>query len=152
VLGGRPIATGIVAMNRMELRQLAEDRILDAQTLLAAGRWSGAYYLAGYAVECGLKACVLAYVERTGVIFLEKKYSEKCWTHDSEELVSLAGLGKALESAIIASAVFEDHWKVVEEWSELSRYQQKTEVEARKLFEAVNDHSNGVLQWIKGHW
>ncbi len=29
----------------------------DAEVLLDAGQWSGAYYLAGYAVECGLKAC-----------------------------------------------------------------------------------------------
>jgi len=53
-------------VNRAELRQLAEDRILDAEHLLAAGRWSGAYYLAGYAVECGLKACIMARVESTG--------------------------------------------------------------------------------------
>ena len=58
--------------------------ILMRQHLLSAGRWSRAYYLAGYAVECGLKACVLAYVERTCVIFLDKKFSEKCWTHDVE--------------------------------------------------------------------
>jgi len=53
---------GIVTLNRPQLHQLAEDRVLDAKALLDAGRWSGAYYLAGYAIECGLKACVLAYV------------------------------------------------------------------------------------------
>jgi HEPN domain-containing protein len=42
----------------MELRQLAEERLLDAAALLAARRWAGAYYLAGHAVECGLKACI----------------------------------------------------------------------------------------------
>lgn len=60
-------------MNRIELQQLASDRILDAEALLAARRWSGAYYLGGYAVECGLKSCVLAYVERTGIIFQNRK-------------------------------------------------------------------------------
>lgn len=69
-------------MNRLELRQLAEDRILDAANLLAGQRWSGTYYLSGYAVECGLKACILAHVEKTGVIFLDKKFGETCWTHD----------------------------------------------------------------------
>jgi len=49
-------------VNRPQLRQLAEDRILDAACLLACGRPAGAYYLAGYAVECGLKACILAYI------------------------------------------------------------------------------------------
>jgi len=36
-------------MDRAELQQLAKDRILDAKALLAAKRWAGAYYLAGYA-------------------------------------------------------------------------------------------------------
>jgi len=45
-------------MNRLDLQQLAWERSGDAQELLAAGRWSGAYYLCGYAVECGLKACI----------------------------------------------------------------------------------------------
>ena len=74
------------------IRRLAEDRVLDAGALLKESRWSGAYYLAGYAVECGLKACVLAFVERTGVIFQDKKFLEKCWTHDLETLVKAADL------------------------------------------------------------
>ena len=43
-------------MNRRDLQQLADDRVLDAEALLNAGRWAAAYYLSGYAVECALKA------------------------------------------------------------------------------------------------
>lgn len=82
-------------VNRAQLRQLAEDRILDAECLLASGRPAGAYYLAGYTVECGLKACIMAHVEAAGAIFQDKKFSEKCWTHDLEELVKLANLKPA---------------------------------------------------------
>jgi len=46
-------------MDRAQLHQLADDRIRDARALLAAKRWSGAYYLAGYAVECMLKTLIL---------------------------------------------------------------------------------------------
>jgi len=46
------------AVNKVEWRALAEARVLDAEALLAASRWPAAYYLIGYAVECGLKACV----------------------------------------------------------------------------------------------
>ena len=56
------IAAGIVAMDRLQWQQLAERWLVDAKALLDAHRWSAAYYLAGYAVECGLKACVLARV------------------------------------------------------------------------------------------
>ena len=139
-------------MSRAELQQFAEDRILDAQALLAAQRWSGAYYLAGYAVECGLKSCVLAHVERTGVIFVDRKFAEKCWTHDFEDLVKLAELIGVLGLAIAANPILEDNWKTVTKWDEVSRYQQKTQLQAQKLFDAVNDPTNGVLQWIRVHW
>ncbi len=50
-------------MNRVQAREFAEAWVIDAKVLLDAGRWHAAYYLAGYAVECGLKACVLAHIE-----------------------------------------------------------------------------------------
>jgi hypothetical protein len=79
-------------LNREELQKLSDERIEDAQSLLAATRWSGAYYLVGYALECALKSCVLARVEQTGIIFEDKKFAEKCWTHDLETLVKQADL------------------------------------------------------------
>jgi hypothetical protein len=139
-------------VNRAELRQLAEDRVLDSAALLAAGRWSAAYYLAGYAVECGLKSCVLAYIEKTGIIFDDKKYGERCWTHDLETLVGLADLAAVRGAAVAANAIARQAWTVVDEWSEQSRYEQKTQLEAQELFDAVTDPTDGVLTWIRGHW
>jgi hypothetical protein len=153
-VGTQPISSNNKdeAVNRTELRQLAEDRILDAQALLAGGRWSGAYYLTGYAAECGLKSCVLAFVEATGEIFKDKKYSEKCWTHNCEELVKLADLNTVLSSDILSNSVLARNWFVLGRWNERARYQQKTQKEAEDLFSAVNDKTNGVLQWIRVHW
>lgn len=139
-------------MNRAELRQLAEDRVVDAQTLLAAGRWSAAYYLAGYAVECGLKACILGYVESTGIIFDDKKYAERCWTHDIEQLLVAANLNDFCDLAVAASPILGKNWIVVKLWNESARYYQKTDTEARELFEAVTDQTYGVLPWIKAYW
>ena len=45
-------------MNRNDFQQLADVRINEAEALLVQGKYDGAYYLAGYAVECGLKACI----------------------------------------------------------------------------------------------
>lgn len=139
-------------MNRVELRQLAEDRALDAQVLLANGRWSGAYYLAGYAVECGLKAGVLVHIERTGIIFEDKKYAEKCWTHDLNDLMTFAGLQEALATDTGVNANLRDNWLSVRDWSELSRYQLIPEAEARTLVDAVNHPTNGMLPWIRIRW
>jgi len=56
---GCPLLRGY-EMNRAELQALAELRISEAQALLTlpAPMPDGAYYLAGYAVECALKACI----------------------------------------------------------------------------------------------
>ncbi len=141
-------------MSRAEFRQLAEDRILDAAALLApvAQRWSAHYYLAGYSVECGLKSCVLAYVERTGVIFKDKKFLENCWTHDLEKLVKFAGLATEFGQARAANPVLDGYWGVVKDWTEESRYQQKTQVQAEALYAAITNNPDGVMPWIRVRW
>ncbi|MGO9920911.1 MAG: HEPN domain-containing protein [Isosphaeraceae bacterium] len=45
-------------MDKQRLKKLAEIRLKDAQALLGRKRWSGAYYLSGYVIECALKACL----------------------------------------------------------------------------------------------
>ena len=79
-------------MNRAEAKKFADAWIVSAAALLDAGRWHAGYYLAGYAVECGLKACILSYIDSSGIIFQDKKFAEKCFTHDIEALVKAANL------------------------------------------------------------
>lgn len=50
-------------MNRRTFQQLSATRLADARALLAARRYA-AYYLAGYAVECALKACIAKQTRR----------------------------------------------------------------------------------------
>ena len=139
-------------MNRADFQKLAEMRLDDAKTLLDEGKWSAAYYLAGYAVECGLKACIIAELRRSDE-FREKRFSEKCWSHDLEALLQLAGLESAHQGDVAADAIFGSFWGYVNRWSELSRYQHSTtEVDARTLYEAIAEPTHGVLQWIKKHW
>lgn len=139
-------------MNRTELQRLAEVRIDEAKLLLDHGKWPGAYYLAGYAVECGLKACILAYVERTGAILQDRKYAEKCWTHDIEQLVKLAGLEAERDAHAAANAAVLKNWNIVKDWTESSRYEEQTQSDAQRLYDAITDPASGVLPWIKSHW
>ena len=139
-------------MNRAELQQLSDERIEDANALLAASRWSGAYYVAGYALECALKSCVLAYVERTGIIFEDRKFAEKCWTHDLETLVKQADLITERGLAIAANAQLGTNWLIAKDWSEATRYRLSTQQQAEELFDAITDNADGVLQWVKNHW
>jgi len=143
-------------VNRAELQQLADDRLQDASVLLAAGRWSAAYYLAGYAVECGLKACVLANLEATGILFEDRKQMKELvdsyFTHEIDTLVVLADLQAARGIAIAANAALGDNWTIVKDWKEMSRYKQKSQTQAEDLFAAITDAANGVMQWIRAHW
>jgi HEPN domain-containing protein len=142
-------------VNRLELQQLARLRLRDSKALLAYGQWAGAYYLAGYAVECGLKSCILLYVETTGMIFKDRKYLDKlakCWTHDLTELLTLANLTSDFGMARQANPLLDGYWGVAKDWNEVSRYEQKTESEARELYEAITNVPNGVLPWIQKRW
>ena len=140
-------------MDKAEFQQLAEDRVVDAEALLAAGRWSAAYHLAGYAVECGLKSCVLAYLEQhPEVVFQIKRYSERCWTHNIKELITLAGLQADYDADSAANAVLYQNWLTVENWDEISRYQQKSQSEAEGIFNAITDATNGIMPWIRARW
>jgi hypothetical protein len=141
-------------VNRAHWQTLAEERVLDANQLLQAGRWSGAYHLIGYAVECGLKACVLAHIENNNadVIFRERKFSENCWTHNIEDLVRLAGLRTVLDLDMAANRPLGVNWVYATQWKEISRYQTATEFNARRLVQAVTDAADGVLPWIRARW
>jgi HEPN domain-containing protein len=65
-------------------------RIADARVLLRAGRHQGAYYLSGYAVECGLKACIAKQVRRYD--FPDRKTVADSYTHNLDQLLKVAGL------------------------------------------------------------
>lgn len=138
-------------MNRVELQQLTRDRLRDAKALLAARRWSGAYYLSGYAVECAVKSCIIVYLMKTDQ-FPARRFSEQCWTHDLQQLVHLAGLQTALAAAIAADPVLHANWEIVTEWDEASRYVRQTRKLARLLYNAIIDKKHGVLSWIKIYW
>ena len=139
-------------MNRTELKQLAADRMEDARLLLDTGRWSAAYYLIGYAVETGLKACILKFVDETGVIFTDRKFSEKCWTHKFDDLLRQADLEPAHRHEIKTNHVFSSFWSVAVTWTETCRYHQKSETDARTLYNAITNDPDGVLKWISKHW
>jgi HEPN domain-containing protein len=140
-------------VDRVQWQQCAERYLMDAKTLLDNHRWSSAYYLAGYAVECGLKACVVVRViAEPGVIFEIKKFSEICWTHNLPELVKLAGLETTRVAEMAANLALRDNWSVAKDWSEKVRYQTISHQKAKRLYRAITDNTNGVMQWIRVHW
>ena len=137
-------------MNRWDFQRLAEERRRDSDALLRAGQWSGAYYLAGYAIECGLKACIARLTNQHD--YPDKELAQRCYTHKVEILVKAAGLEAQRKADSIADPALGANWMIVKDWDEEARYRPWTEPQARRLYEAVAEATHGVLPWIKGHW
>lgn len=137
-------------MNRTDLQHLANERIAEAKILLDAGKWSGAYYLAGYAVECGLKACIAKLTKPDE--FPDKHFGTKCWVHDIEPLLEFAGLKTERNADAARNVNLDANWVTVRAWKETSRYELKTQTEAQALYDAITQDPDGVLPWIRLHW
>ena len=140
---------------RLEWQQLAECRIEDARANLdpAVGRWAAAYYLIGYAVECGLKSCVLArIVAHPEDLYESKRFSLDAWTHDFEILLKLAKLQAMRDADVSVNSKLFNNWQSLRSWTEASRYKLTSRANAESLFEAVNNAKDGVMQWIRVHW
>jgi HEPN domain-containing protein len=143
-------------VNRKQWQNVAKERLKDAKALLGRKRWAAAYYLSGYVIECGLKACLLRHLGESDAVFGDDQYLKelvKCWTHDLVKLIKLAGLEAAFGVACSANPVLNAHWGVVKDWKETSRYvETKPEPDARAMFEAVSHNPDGVFKWIQSRW
>jgi hypothetical protein len=137
-------------VNRRDLQSLARVRIREAKTLLSAGLPDGAYYLAGYAVECALKACIARRTQRHD--FPDKKSVDASHTHNLRDLVKLANLELARLDEVNRDPAFRDHWDLVQQWSEQSRYRRHDLRIAQALVGAVGDRNHGVIAWITKSW
>jgi hypothetical protein len=138
-------------MNRNDFQQLADVRIGEASVLLAGGMNDGAYYLAGYAVECGLKTCIARLTNQDD--FPPKPNSiNNYYSHEIEKLLKTAGLTAARDADAAADPDLEANWGVVKNWNEESRYARKTQANAQALIAAITDATHGVLPWIKKRW
>ena len=138
-------------MNRTDLQQLARIRLTEAEILLAGQQYSGSYYLAGYAVECGLKACIARQTRRHD--FPDKKTVVESYTHDLSILVRIAGLQRSLDQEIRNDPQgFAPYWTVVRQWSEQDRYSIIDQRTAQNLVEAISHRRHGVLRWLRRHW
>src|SRR5579859_5178169 len=101
-------------MDRRDLQELAKVRLKEATALLRLGLFDGAYYLAGYAVECALKACIAKGNQRHE--FPDKKKVESSYSHNLRELLRVAGLDDARVEQISQDPDFKTNWDVVQSW------------------------------------
>ena len=142
-------------MHRQELRDLADVRLKEAVALFDAGLFSGSYYLAGYSVECALKACIANSIEAH--VVRAKKFENAFYTHNLVNLATTAGLFRidTLDlpgtDAELADRIGVN-WTTAKDWNEDSRYKLWTEKDANDLIKAIDDSEAGILTWLKTRW
>ncbi len=119
--------------------------------LFAAAAFEGAYYLAGYAIECALKACVAKQIQEFD--FPDKRLAERSYTHDLVQLLHISGVEATFADAIRADKALGWSWGTLKEWSEANRYRlDVTQKSAEDMLAAVGNETSGVLSWLKRHW
>jgi HEPN domain-containing protein len=139
-----------MSQDRATFRELAEPRFSEARVLLVSGRPSGAYYLAGYAVECALKAKIAA--EFRAEMIPSLSLVRDVYTHDLGKLLSLAGLRDALEAEMEANPNLKECWTTITGWSEQARYETWSPEAAEAMVEAVEADGEGLLPWLRTRW
>ena len=137
-------------MDRKDLQTLSRVRLKEAKALLDAGLPDGAYYLAGYAVECALKACIAKATKRHE--FPDLTRVRDSYVHKIADLVKLAGLEENRRLLAADDEGFNENWVIVKEWSENSRYSRNDLDTARTLLRAIEDRDHGIIPWIRQYW
>lgn len=125
-------------------------RIKEAILLLQGGYFSGAYYIAGYSVEIGLKGCISRTFDND--VLPDKNFVNNIYSHDLNALVGLAGLKESLENLKKENDAFNAHWALVSQWRAESRYEIIEDFRAQTLISAIIDSEAGIIPWISQHW
>ncbi len=138
-------------VNRADLQRLARQRLREARILLRAGHAPGAYYLAGYAVECALKACIARKTRRFD--FPDKDFVTQSWGHDLTKLVATAGLKANLKREDKRKTPISVNWSLVKDWNQDRRYETMITMQmARDLYAAIARPRDGVIAWLRRYW
>jgi HEPN domain-containing protein len=136
-------------VNRADFKKLALTRLDDAKVLLKNRRYSAAYYVAGYVVECSLKACLAKKTQRYQFPPDAEKVRRCYYTHELQILAEECGLLEEIEEG---HARLRAYWNTIRDWTEESRYNPGDGKRAKDILLAIEDPADGMLQCIKRYW
>jgi HEPN domain-containing protein len=137
-------------INKRDLETLSETRLADAEHLFQAGRFSAAYYIAGYAIELGIKACIAGVFQAN--VIPDKSFVAAVYSHKLNELLGLAGIKMQMQEDMKNDPALSAAWGIASKWNEASRYEMWDQFAAASMIHAVKDPTHGVLPWLKKHW
>lgn len=139
-----------VGLKRLDLQKRAVVFFEDSVLLLRNKRYSSSYYLAGYAVELGLKSCIARQIGSETIP--DKTFMKNIFNHDFTTLVGLAGLKSELKESQDKDSDFASFWGIVGEWTPDSRYNTIDPTSCQLMLTAIGEKKSGVMKWIKTYW
>jgi HEPN domain-containing protein len=101
-----------------DLKKIAKGRLVNADALFRAGRYDGAIYLCGYAVEMALKARVCGLLKWPGYPSTNNEFNDyrSFRTQDMDVLLHLSGVESKIKSNYLTE------WSIVATWKSDFRY------------------------------
>ena len=102
-----------------DLMALADMRLAEARALQNGRHYSGAFYLAGYAVELGIKSIIAR--DKFRGVWPEKDQFRAGYTHNLEDLMQIAGLLVLLAQDSLRDEELDENWRIVRRWRETAR-------------------------------
>jgi hypothetical protein len=141
-----------MANERTTFQQLAKLRLNEAKLLANSNNPSGAYYLAGYAIECALKAIIAGQFRANEIP--DKRLVNDVYSHELPKLLQLAGLEAQLKTACQANADLEQRWSIIKNWNEQARYRIWSAEQATAMIGAIDGdgRTEGLFQWLTTRW
>ena len=99
-----------------DLATIAQARLEDSQVLYDNGRYDGAVYLCGYAVEMALKAQICRTLSWSMFPPVDSRDYSNFKIHNLSILLTLSGVEAQIKTTHLAA------WSFVKDWSAESRY------------------------------
>lgn len=129
-------AVSLMPIPHRDLQTVSRARLRDAQALLKARRFDGAFYLCGYAVEIALKARICRTLKWSGFPQTRQEFEGfgSIKTHDLEVLLRFSGIEDRIKRKHLSE------WSLVLDWNPEKRYQsigQATEQQATEMLKAA---------------
>ena len=148
--------------SRSDLQTLTRQRLDEASTLLSLNFPDAAFYLAGYSIECALKAAVCKTLDQDnfykpdrsnrGNRYVQERIFREFKTHNYNDLLVLSGLSAKFELARDDEPTLYLAWIEIEEaaWTEQYRYQlgTKSRQDVSNFIKAVEI----LIVWISNYW
>jgi hypothetical protein len=90
------------------------------------------------------------------LIFRDKPISRAVFVYDltlvQEQVFTLWHCDGSDEADSQNNPEFRANWAVVRDWTETSRYETRTRIQAADLYQAISQRNTGILAWIRLYW